>query len=126
MKKFKNGIVLSTKYESVQKCFPSAKVLCLSNFDPDREKLSKDRWSVTTLMKRFDDSPRQLKRKLERKNCELNLNKNDSPGPMDAYLGHFNDDEDEPPKKRQRLSPRNPCQQCLANNCNIHSQNCMA
>lgn len=43
---FKNGRIFSSKYESNLKVFGSAKVLCLSNFDPDRTKLSMDRWQV--------------------------------------------------------------------------------
>lgn len=43
---FKNGRIFSSKYESSLKVFTPAKVLCLSNFNPDREKLSADRWQV--------------------------------------------------------------------------------
>lgn len=46
---FKNGILFSPKYSSVSKVFKSCKVLCLSNFYPDRSKLSEDRWDITTL-----------------------------------------------------------------------------
>ena len=43
---FKNGRIFSAKYESGLKIFPPAKVLCLSNFEPDRSKLSEDRWDI--------------------------------------------------------------------------------
>lgn len=43
---FKNGYLFSAKYNSVNKVFPHCKVVCFSNFWPDRSKLSKDRWDV--------------------------------------------------------------------------------
>lgn len=43
---FKNGRVLSMKYEPVKKMFPSAKVIVFTNWQPDRTKLSPDRWDV--------------------------------------------------------------------------------
>lgn len=43
---FKNGRIFSSKYDSGLKLFSSCTVLCLSNFDPDRTKLSEDRWQV--------------------------------------------------------------------------------
>lgn len=43
---FKNGRIFNPKYESGLKVFTPAKVLCLSNFYPDRSKLSEDRWEI--------------------------------------------------------------------------------
>lgn len=43
---FKNGRIFSSKYESGLKLFAPAKVLCLSNFYPDKSKLSEDRWQI--------------------------------------------------------------------------------
>lgn len=43
---FKNGIMFSPKYESITKKFGSCKVLCLSNWSPDLDKLSRDRWKI--------------------------------------------------------------------------------
>lgn len=40
----KNGVIFSWKYESFTKRFPSPKIICLSNFTPEFDKLSKDRW----------------------------------------------------------------------------------
>lgn len=40
----KNGILFSGKYESKNKVFPVPRVLILSNFEPDRNKLTADRW----------------------------------------------------------------------------------
>ena len=42
----KNGIFLSTKYESQMKVFASPHVCIFANFKPDRTKLSADRWEV--------------------------------------------------------------------------------
>lgn len=43
---FKNGYFLSTKYESKCVTFRTPHVVIFSNFDPDRTKLSNDRWDV--------------------------------------------------------------------------------
>lgn len=42
----KNGIFFSTKYESKMAIFESPHVVCFSNFEPDRSKLSADRWNI--------------------------------------------------------------------------------
>lgn len=42
----KNGIFYSTKYESGMVDIEPPHVICFSNFNPDRSKLSKDRWRV--------------------------------------------------------------------------------
>ncbi len=47
---FKDGCLFSPKYESKTKIFKSRKVICFSNFEPDRSKLSTDRWDVEDLM----------------------------------------------------------------------------
>ncbi len=43
---FKNGRIFSSKYESKMKKFPSCTVVVFSNFEPDYEKLSRDRYDV--------------------------------------------------------------------------------
>lgn len=43
---FKNGLLFSPKYESITKKFGSCKVLCLSNWSPDLNQLSRDRWQI--------------------------------------------------------------------------------
>lgn len=43
---FKNGRLFAPKYESKMKIFKPCKVVVFSNFDPDRTKLSQDRWKV--------------------------------------------------------------------------------
>jgi len=45
----KNGIFCSTKYECKMVIFDSPHVIVFANFLPDIEKLSKDRWVITTL-----------------------------------------------------------------------------
>ncbi len=49
IEQFKNGLIFSPKYESVTKLVSKVKVLCLSNFEPDTDKLSYDRWNIITL-----------------------------------------------------------------------------
>lgn len=46
IEKFKNGFAFSGKYQSRLRVFPPARVLVLANFEPDRSKLSADRWDV--------------------------------------------------------------------------------
>ncbi len=43
---FKNGRIFSSKYESKMKKFNPCKVVIFSNFEPDYEKLSRDRYDV--------------------------------------------------------------------------------
>lgn len=43
---FKNGRIFSSKYESEVKRFTPPVVLCLSNFYPNKESLSEDRWQL--------------------------------------------------------------------------------
>lgn len=45
----KDGFVCSGKFDSQRLVFNSPHVLCISNFAPDRSKLSADRWDVTEL-----------------------------------------------------------------------------
>lgn len=45
----KNGVVTISKYESRTFLFPVPTVLVFSNFEPDRSKLSADRWKVTNI-----------------------------------------------------------------------------
>ena len=45
----KNGIFFNSKYESGMCVFESPCVIIFSNFEPDYEKLSKDRWDVRKL-----------------------------------------------------------------------------
>lgn len=69
---FKNGRIFSSKYESHMKLFKPAKVLCLSNFDPDREKLSKDRWQVLEFPPQsMMGQPPKKKARLMRQDCTL-------------------------------------------------------
>lgn len=42
----KNGIFLSTKYESCMRVYANPHVCVFANFEPDRSKLSQDRWDV--------------------------------------------------------------------------------
>lgn len=45
----KNGIYYNTKYESKMVIFDVPHVICFSNFEPNLDMLSKDRWEVITL-----------------------------------------------------------------------------
>lgn len=49
METLKNGVMFSTKYNSAMQVFPIPHVIVFSNFDPDRTKLSADRWDITIL-----------------------------------------------------------------------------
>ena len=42
----KNGMYLSTKYETIQKIFKVPHIIVMANFKPDQSKLSKDRWNI--------------------------------------------------------------------------------
>ena len=50
-----NG-VLSTKYEAAQKVYAIPHVVIFANFEPDRSKLSWDRWDVRKLVQRLDST----------------------------------------------------------------------
>jgi len=45
----KNGLICNTKYETGTKCFNSPRVIVFSNSEPDRTKLSEDRWVIKNL-----------------------------------------------------------------------------
>ncbi len=47
---FKNGRIFSPKYASRTKIFKSPAVLVLSNWEPDKSKLSDDRWVIVRLV----------------------------------------------------------------------------
>lgn len=49
LEQLKDGMLLSAKYESCFKCFNSPHVIVFSNWYPDYDKLSKDRWDVREL-----------------------------------------------------------------------------
>lgn len=42
----KNGMYLSTKYETIQKIFEVPHIIVMANFKPDTTKLSRDRWNI--------------------------------------------------------------------------------
>lgn len=46
---FKNGVMFSPKYESTSKQFKSAKIVVFSNWEPDLNCLSQDRWDIMRL-----------------------------------------------------------------------------
>lgn len=79
---FKNGRLFAPKYESKMKIFAPCKVVCLSNFDPDRSKLSADRWKVVQFdgpcreshwmkMPDYAREPPKKKPRLSRQNCRV-------------------------------------------------------
>lgn len=49
IEQMKNGLLFSPKYNSTMKRFPRPHVVVFSNFQPDRSKLSEDRWDVHQL-----------------------------------------------------------------------------
>lgn len=49
MECFKNGVLFSPKYDSTNKYFETPHVVVFANFEPDRTKLSEDRWFVINL-----------------------------------------------------------------------------
>ena len=54
MESLKNGIFFSSKYESKMKIYPSPHVIVFSNWAPQLNKMSPDRWDLQTDM---DQSP---------------------------------------------------------------------
>lgn len=52
----KNGIFFNNKYESKMCIFNSPHIICFSNFYPDVDKLSADRWNIVELNKEIDFS----------------------------------------------------------------------
>lgn len=50
MEAFKNGLVFAGKYESTTKIFSVPHVVCFANFEPEKFKLSLDRWNVVKLL----------------------------------------------------------------------------
>lgn len=91
---FKNGRIFAPKYESKMKIFNAAKVLALSNFEPDITKLSDDRWDIV----RYEGLERQRGMKM-RKKRKRSLSQSDS---EDECIDVF-----EPPKKKPRLIRQN-------------------
>lgn len=65
---FKNGIMFNSKYESGMKIFDSCKIVCMSNFYPNINALSKDRWDINILkegkIKKTEPPPRLSDRPL--------------------------------------------------------------
>lgn len=51
IEEFKGGMVFSTKYESRAKIFKKPHVIVFSNFEPDYEAMSMDRWDVQVITK---------------------------------------------------------------------------
>ncbi len=54
MEEIKNGVFASSKYESKMVIMPSPHIICFSNFEPDLDTMSADRWKVTRLKKSLD------------------------------------------------------------------------
>lgn len=52
MEKLKNGHWFSGKYESETVMIPPPHILCFANFEPNTDKLSKDRWNIIEIDKK--------------------------------------------------------------------------
>lgn len=63
IEQFKNGRIFSGKYESKMKRFIPAKVLVLANYQPDKDKLSLDRWDIVDLSKFIKDLEKKKSKK---------------------------------------------------------------
>lgn len=55
----KNGQYLSTKYETKQKLFEVPHIIVMANFEPDKSKLSRDRWNMIYTEDHQEDIPLQ-------------------------------------------------------------------
>lgn len=53
----KNGLAFSAKYESKPIVFDCPHLICFSNEEPDRGKLSADRWSIHRIIQEEEDGP---------------------------------------------------------------------
>lgn len=58
MESFKDGRLFSPKYDSKMKRFEPTKVVVFANFEPDKRKLSMDRWNIWDLDKEIPQIPR--------------------------------------------------------------------
>lgn len=45
-----NGMITNTKFETGVKVFNAPHVVVFSNYEPDTEKLSEDRWSIKKII----------------------------------------------------------------------------
>lgn len=72
---FKNGMYLSTKYETEQRIFKIPHIIIMANFKPDEGKLSNDRWDFKdldrdTLPKKTEVSPDEKRKQMIRQERE--------------------------------------------------------
>lgn len=56
----KDGLFFSGKYESGMCAFASPHIICFANFEPDKEKLSLDRWDIRSLSEKKEVSVEQF------------------------------------------------------------------
>lgn len=63
LEKIKNGLYMSSKYESKPIIRNSPHLICFANFLPDRTKLSKDRWVIKGIKSVPDDNTMLLVKK---------------------------------------------------------------
>lgn len=52
---FKNGMYLSTKYETRQRIFKIPHIIVMANYKPDKTKLSLDRWDILDISQDIED-----------------------------------------------------------------------
>lgn len=50
MEEIKNGVFFSAKYESGMVCMNSPHFICFANREPEREKMSADRWVIKEIL----------------------------------------------------------------------------
>ena len=62
LESLKDGLLFSSKYESATVLMDSPFIVCLANFEPDRSKLSADRWEIINIGEKIEEKPLKKKK----------------------------------------------------------------